>query len=95
MKWYGRWTVPTAALRRMGGYDGKRVKIYAHRAAFCISRGYALDYLLPENVMLHSCDNPLCCNPAHVSLGTQAENVRDMHSKGRARYTTKYEDLPV
>lgn len=32
----------------------------------------------------HSCDYPLCINPDHQFLGTQAENMRDMASKGRS-----------
>jgi hypothetical protein len=35
--------------------------------------------------VLHSCDNPPCCNPHHLRSGTQLENVQDMHAKGRAR----------
>lgn len=36
-----------------------------------------------DMVVMHSCDNPLCCNIEHLSLGTQADNVGDRHRKGR------------
>lgn len=32
---------------------------------------------------LHSCDNPPCCNPAHLRWGTKHENTLDAKGKGR------------
>lgn len=35
--------------------------------------------------VLHRCDNPPCFNPDHLYVGTQADNVKDMVSRGRWR----------
>lgn len=40
--------------------------------------------VLPGFVVRHDCDNPPCCNPSHLRLGTDADNVRDMIDRGRA-----------
>jgi hypothetical protein len=51
----------------------------SHRLAYTFTHGD----IPKEMVVMHTCDNPCCCNPAHLRLGTQADNVHDMISKGR------------
>ena len=51
----------------------------AHRIAWIVCYGSIPNGLL----VLHHCDNPPCCNPKHLFLGTEKANSQDMLSKGR------------
>jgi hypothetical protein len=52
----------------------------AHRVAWKLTHGDTGDLYV-----LHSCDNPPCCNPDHLFLGTPKDNTQDMVQKGRHR----------
>lgn len=51
--------------------------IESHRATFLLTHGY-----LPP-VVMHTCDNPPCCNPAHLVAGSHRANALDRYAKGR------------
>lgn len=52
----------------------------AHRVSWMLHRKSKI----PGNGrIMHTCDNPLCVNPAHLKLGTQKMNIRDAKKKGR------------
>jgi hypothetical protein len=77
----GCWEVPNRA-KNKDGYPVARIKgkldtLYRHfyvRYKGKIPKG---------NVIRHTCDNRLCCNPEHLIPGTQKENVDDMLERGR------------
>lgn len=53
---------------------------FVHRIAYMLSTGKH-----PGNVVRHKCDNPWCCNPAHLLSGTILDNRRDCVARLRAR----------
>lgn len=56
----------------------------ASRAAYILTYGHIPDEIL----VCHSCDNPPCCNPQHLFLGTEKDNFNDAVSKGRRKEPT-------
>lgn len=73
---------PFTGYRNRQGYGkfgvGGRVH-FAHRIAWELTHGP-----IPDGArVLHQCDNPPCCNPVHLFLGTLSDNMQDMWDKGR------------
>jgi hypothetical protein len=57
----------------------RQYHLYAHRVAWLLVNGP-----IPDDLKVcHRCDVPSCCNPAHLFLGTQADNLNDARAKGR------------
>lgn len=60
--------------------DGSLQKIGTHVLAYRLTFG---DPPADKPYILHTCDNPSCCNPNHLWTGTQADNLADMAAKRR------------
>lgn len=74
------WTARAACNGGYGGINaGRGRKMRAHRVAWALAGG---DLPL-VGVICHRCDNPKCCNPAHLFLADQIGNIADMRAKGR------------
>lgn len=72
----------------------RRARFENHYGAFAVGKtnfrasrvAYFLAFRIDpsEYLVCHTCDNPPCCNPKHMFLGTTADNAMDMKQKGRA-----------
>ncbi len=58
--------------------QGKVQKAHRYALQFKLERP-----LLTDVLVLHSCHNPICCNPAHLREGTHQENMDDKRLYGR------------
>lgn len=60
--------------------NGTRRKEMSHRLAYQLATGNEIP---KGTVVMHACDNPPCCNPAHLSVGTYAENGKAAYDRKR------------
>jgi hypothetical protein len=62
-----------------GAFWVGRTMVNAHRVAWKLAYGEIPDGLF----CCHTCDQRPCCNPQHLFIGTNSENIRDAVKKGR------------
>lgn len=73
----------------VGGRDGRGYitidgkKQLAHRVVYTIFKGEIAE----DMVIRHRCNNPICCNPTHLLIGTRGQNEDDKYDSDRAGYT--------
>lgn len=84
-EWQGARTGPNKYAQTCYYSDGRLY--YVHRIAYHLTRE-PIPLSAPKDqtafgFVLHSCDNRICCNPAHLFLGTQSDNLFDMQKKKR------------
>jgi hypothetical protein len=80
---YGYFNYDTA-----NGKNRTKIKA-AHRLAYELAYGR-----IPEGLSVrHACDNPPCCNPRHLSLGNQTENMKDAIDRERMPFGSKHHNF--
>jgi HNH endonuclease len=73
--------IPPLANNGYGQININHKIMSSHRVAWVFTYGEIVNDLW----VLHSCDNRACCNPKHLFLGTNLDNILDMRNKGRDR----------
>ena len=76
------WPSRSREKRGYGWFTFRRKNQRAHRASYEIHIGP----IPAGQVVRHKCDNPPCVNPAHLELGTQADNINDAVKRGRISF---------
>ena len=67
-----------------GQFRLRNRKVGAHRVAWAITHNAPIWVTGGgPKIVRHICDNPLCCNPAHLRMGTYQDNANDAVRRGR------------
>lgn len=84
---------PWKGFKNKQGYGRTWIKdkgYYAHRVIFNLASHGTISLSAPSvgeaGFLMHICDNPPCCNPAHLRVCTHAENMADSKIKGRTKW---------
>lgn len=72
--------------RKTGVKKGTVKRALVHRVVVKDIKGRSLT---KRNVVLHLCNNPLCCNPDHLAGGTQKQNMKQCVREGRHGNSTR------
>ena len=72
------WDWPAATVKGYGVLKGDQGLVYAHRVSYQIHHGPT-----GKEQVLHSCDRPICVQPAHLSLGGPPDNLRQAAERAR------------
>lgn len=70
-----------------GGYGHmqfKKGRELTHRVSWMIANNW--NEIPSDKYICHKCDNPICCNPSHLFIGTPKDNIEDAMKKGRKKY---------
>jgi len=80
------------------GYGRVQIKewaYFAHRVIFNLVNPGIIELNAPKSYeetgfLLHTCDNPSCCNPKHLWVGTHAQNMADKVAKTGKKVSNRY-----
>lgn len=81
--WLGgiHWLNSLDIRNQYGIFCANNKRYRAHRVSYILACG-----VIPDNyVVRHKCDNPKCCNPEHLEIGTVEQNNNDRIIRGRTR----------
>lgn len=72
--------------RATSGMGYRQIRVAPHSVLAHVAAWWAWYGRWPTGVLMHQCDNPACCNPAHLIEGTHAQNMQERNDRGRTAH---------